>query len=134
MSNRELARKYSVSQSWLRRLKQRRRETGETQPRTGKPGRPGKLTQHLDRLRQLIIAHPDATLRELHAKLGVAVSLTAFWNAIQRLGFSFKKKSFTPPSKTGPTSKSDASNGGKNNRNSTPTRSFSSTKRGPAPT
>jgi transposase len=33
-----VATKYKVSTAWVRRLKQRRRETGEVEPRQGRPG------------------------------------------------------------------------------------------------
>ncbi len=134
MKTRAVAKKYHVSESWVRRLKQRRRETGETQPRVGRPGRPGKMKPHLERLRSLLIQHPDATLEELHALLGVAVCLTALWNATRKLGYSFKKKSFGPPNKTVPTFKNAARRGNTSSPNSIPKKSFSSTKRGPAPT
>ena len=134
MTTRVVAKKYRVSESWVRRLKQRRRETGETQPRVGRPGRPGKMTPHLERLRTLLIQHPDATLQELHARLGVAVCLAAVWNATRKLGYSFKKKSFAPRNKTGPTCRNVAPPGSRSSRASIPTKSFSSTKRGPKPT
>ena len=38
----EVAAKYRVSASWVRRLKQRRRETGETAPRKQRHGSPPK--------------------------------------------------------------------------------------------
>jgi transposase len=134
MTTRVVATKYQVSESWVRRLKQRRRETGETKPRKGRPGRPSKMTPHLERLRTLLIQHPDATLQELHAMLDVAVCLAAVWNATRKLGYSFKKKSFGPPSKTDPTFKNAAKLGDRSSRASIPTKSFSSTKRGPKPT
>ena len=134
MTTRVVAKKYRVSESWVRRLKQRRRETGETQPRVGRPGRRGKMTPHLERLRALLIQHPDATLQELHAMLGVAVCLAAVWNATRKLGYSFKKKSFGPRNRTDPTCKNAAKPGNASNHASIPTKSFSSTKRGPKPT
>jgi transposase len=36
LETRVVATKYAVSESWVRRLKQRRRETGEVAPRTGR--------------------------------------------------------------------------------------------------
>jgi transposase len=68
-----VATKFSVSESWVRRLKQRRRQTGEVTPRPPRP-RQSTLRPHLDRLRELVAAHPDATLEELRSQLGVAVS------------------------------------------------------------
>jgi transposase len=103
LTTRAVATKYSVSESWVRLLKQRRRDTGEIAPRTSRPKRQPTLTPHLERLRELVAAHPDATLQELHTKLGVAVCLATLWAALRRLGLSLKKKSSGRRSKTGRT-------------------------------
>ena len=65
MATRSLATKYQVSESWVRRLKQRRRETGETTARKRQVFRQPILAPHYERLRQLVEAQPDATLEEL---------------------------------------------------------------------
>jgi transposase len=88
----EVAAKYRVSASWVRRLKQRRRETGETAPRRQRHG-PVPLHQtHADALRQAVKAEPDATMAELRAKLALGVALSTVWQALDRLGLSLKKK------------------------------------------
>ena len=61
----DVAAKYRVSGSWVRLLKQRRRETGEVAPRGQRHGRRGMLEPHLHTLADLIAAHPDRTLAEL---------------------------------------------------------------------
>ena len=58
----DVAAKYRVSGSWVRLLKQRRRETGEVAPRVQRHGRRGMLEPHLHTLADLIAAHPDRTL------------------------------------------------------------------------
>jgi transposase len=98
-----VARKYSVSASWVRRLKQRQKATGSIAPRPPSPGRPVVLAPHEDRLRELVRDDPDATLDELRRRLGVEVSIGALCNYPQRLKLSFKKKSSGRPSKTDPT-------------------------------
>jgi transposase len=103
LPTRAVARKYRVSESWVRRLKQRRRQTGEVVPRPRRTFRPAKLAPHAEALRRLVAACPDATLRELRDRLGVAVGLTALWTAVRRLGLTVKKKSSGRPSRTGPT-------------------------------
>jgi transposase len=99
----QVALKYRVSPAWVRRLKQRRRQTGAIAPRPPRNHRPPALAPYRDRMRQLIAATPDLTLRELRDRLGVAVSLSTLWAAVPDLGLTVKKKSPGPPSRTGPT-------------------------------
>ena len=101
-----VARQFGVSMSWIRRLKQRRRELGTIEPLPGRYGRPHKLTEDdLRRLSALVEQQPDATLEEFRDQLGVAVSVSSICRALQRLRLTLKKKSCTPRSKTAPTSK-----------------------------
>jgi len=98
-----VAAKYSVSQSWVRRLKQREKATGSLAPRPPSPGRPVTLAPHDARVRELVRADPDATLAELRQRLGVKVSLSTLSEYLRRIKLSFKKKSSGRPSRTGPT-------------------------------
>jgi transposase len=91
-SNDEVARKYRVSAAWIRRLKQRRRETGSIEPRVHRVP-PPRLTAYADRLQELVEQRPDATLEELRQALGVPASLPSFCRALQRLRLTVKKKS-----------------------------------------
>ena len=52
----DVAAKYRVSGSWVRLLKQRRRDTGEVAPRVQRHGRRGMLEPHLHTLADLIAA------------------------------------------------------------------------------
>jgi transposase len=105
MSTRVAATKYRVSESWVRRLKQRRRETGETTARSSRPKSVKKaLAEHRETLERLVRENADATLEELQSRLPVAVSVSTVWRALEELRLSFKKKSSTPPSRIGPTS------------------------------
>ncbi len=98
-----VALKFSVSPAWVRRLKQRRRETGETAPRKGRTG-PVPLHQtHGDPLRKAVEATPDATLAELRETLGLDVALSTVSDALLALRLTFKKKLRRPPSGTGRT-------------------------------
>ena len=63
----DVAVKYRVSGSWVRLLKQRRRETGEVAPRVQRHGRRRMLEPHLHTLAALIAEQPDRTLAELKA-------------------------------------------------------------------
>ncbi len=87
----DVAARFSVSRSWVRRLKQRRRETGEIGPRKGKTGPKPKLANHLDELQQLVQEQPDATLEELRQRLSVAVSVATICRVLRSLGLTFKK-------------------------------------------
>ncbi len=101
MSNDEVARKYRVSAAWIRRLKQRRRETGSIEPRIRRRT-PPRLAARADELRSLVEQRPDATLEELRQALGVQTSVSTLWRALQSLRLTFKKKSCVPPSKIAP--------------------------------
>lgn len=103
MPTKAVAEKYSVSPSWVRRLKQRRRETGEVTPRRGKVGRKPSLPAYAERLRAAVERKPDSTLAELKARLGLAVSLSTLWCAVAALGLTLKKSRPTPPSNSAPT-------------------------------
>lgn len=92
LGTRAVAIKYRVSESWVRRLKQRRRETGEIAPRRRGP-QPTKWAPHADRLAELVRQKPDATLRELSEQLEMRLSLPTLWRALRALKYSFKKKS-----------------------------------------
>ena len=73
----DVAAKYRVSGSWVRLLKQRRRETGEVAPRVQRHGRRGMLEPHLHTLADLIAAHPDRTLAELKDALATPEQVAA---------------------------------------------------------
>ena len=102
LGTKAVAEKYSVSASWVRRLKQRRREDGRTAPKSSRNTRVPQLAAHADRIRELIKATPDLTLGELKKAVGVTVALGTVWAAVAALGLTVKKKSTGRPSRTGP--------------------------------
>jgi len=116
MPTKPVAEKYGVSRAWVRSLKQRRRETGEIAPRVG-----GGRKPKIDRVKlvALVEEQPDATLAELRERLGIQCALSAIWMALDKLKISFKKKRCTPPSKTGRTSRSAGTRGGRGKSAST---------------
>ena len=123
----QVADKYGVSRTWVRSLKQRRRETGSIAPR--KPtGRPRKIDR--EQLVKLVDQFPDATLLELRDRLGVECSPTAIWMALDAMRISFKKMHSGPPNKTGRTSPKKERTGESGKSDSTRNVSFSSTKPG----
>jgi transposase len=84
--------KYRVSDSWVRRLKQRRRESGEVAARVPRSKPKTKLMAQTERLAALVADRPDATLEELRAALGIEVSVSTVWRALRDLRLTFKKK------------------------------------------
>ena len=117
LSSIEVAATFGCSEAWVRRLIQRRRETDSLAPRP--PKRPD--TRRLDdadlaRLRDLVAATPDLTLAELAAALGGKASVPTVWRATRKLGLTLKKSPRTPPSRTGPTSRSGATTGSSSSR------------------
>jgi transposase len=100
LGTKAVAQRYKVSQSWVRRLKQRRRQEGCTGPKSCRNNRVPQLDAHAQRIREIIAATPDITLEELKGKLGVAVALTTLWLAVARLGLTVKKKSTERRSRT----------------------------------
>jgi transposase len=92
LSTADAAAKYTVSTAWVRRLKQRRRETGSIDRRPPSPGRPVKLAPHESRVRELVRDDPDATLAQYRDRLGVAVGLGTLCAFLRRIRLSFKKK------------------------------------------
>lgn len=90
MKTKQIASIFHVSASWARRVKQRRRETGETTPR--RMGSPGVTIVDRAQLASLVCQHPDATLVELRNMLGIQCALSTLSEALKQMGYSFKKK------------------------------------------
>jgi len=102
----QVAETFGVSSSWVRRLKQRRRELGTIEPLPPRYGSIPKFTpEHLQRLADLVAEQPDATLAELKERLGLDVTLKSICVRLQQMKLRLKKKSSTPASRTAPTSK-----------------------------
>lgn len=87
--------RFKVSESWVRRIKQQRRETGQVAPKTASPRQP-KWQAWADWLVAKIAARPDIYLRELQAELkqerGETVCLMTICNACRALEQSRKKR------------------------------------------
>ena len=63
-----IALRFNVSDSWVRRIQQQRRETGQVAPKNAAPRQP-KWHAWADWLVAKIAAQPDIYLRELQAEL-----------------------------------------------------------------
>jgi transposase len=108
----QLADLFGVSTAWIRRLLQRRRESGSFAALPHAGGPPPKLdSARCGRLVVLIREQPDATLEELRDRLGAAVHPCTIGRALARLGWPVKKKSSAPPNRTAPTSATSARSG-----------------------
>lgn len=96
-SMRSLAKRFSVSLNFVWLLIERFRETGRVDPKPHGGGqKPVIAGKHVDTLRELVRAHPDATLAELRDRFqkgtGVRVSRSALAAKLKRLGYTRKKK------------------------------------------
>lgn len=131
---REVATQFRVAESWVRRIKQQRRETGQVAPKTKRNRRP-TWEAWADWLREAVTATPDAYLRELQARLkqerGIDASENLIGFACRALKLTRKKKRLSPPSKTAKTSSSRDRRGRASSQRSTPSGGSSSMKRGP---
>ena len=92
---RDIAVRFRVSESWVRRIIQQRRETGQIAPKTAAPRQP-KWHAWADWLMGKISARSDIYLRELQDELkqerGENVCLTTICNACRSLQQSRKKR------------------------------------------
>jgi transposase len=91
LAAKDVAAKFRVSRSWVNRLVQRRRETGEVGPRPQTVFKKQALAGHEDRIRALVAAQPDQTLAELRDALPSSASLSSVWRALDRLALTVKK-------------------------------------------
>jgi transposase len=138
MAAQSVASVFRVSVSYIYKALIRRRRTGEVRASTRRGHRPRKLTPAQETaLATHIGAHPDITLAALQtwllAKHAVRLSNGAMWSAVDRLGLSFKKRHFAPPSRIGQMSPLGVGSGGRRSPSSMPTSSCSSTRPAPAP-
>lgn len=91
----QLAERFGVSEAWVRKLLQRRRESGSIAPKKYKPGPKPKLS---DKQRARLIAlakeRPSMTLAEMRRRLRLRCSVTTIWRALEAAGLSFKRRPF----------------------------------------
>jgi transposase len=109
MKTKQIADVFAVSAAWARRIKQRRRETGETTPRS--MGGATVVKIDMQQLAVLVREQPDATAKELQQRLGSDCCESSIYVALKRLGFTFKKRRSMPQNKIVRTSLSGVSNG-----------------------
>lgn len=90
MKTGKVAKMYRTSTAWVRRLKQRRRETGVIAPLPHTVP-PPSWTARADDIRRQVERTPDATLGELRDKLKLKISVPTLCRALQTLKLTLKK-------------------------------------------
>jgi transposase len=95
----EVALAFGVSESWVRRIKQVRRECGQTAPKQTRDRKPDWWV-YKDRIIAVVAATPDISLSELQAALGTTLSRSTLCVALNQLNLTFKKKSSKQPNST----------------------------------
>jgi transposase len=102
-TKKEIAKTFSVSTSWIRKLVQRRRETGSIEPLPCTQGRKPAFRNHLlQELDDFVERYPDATLEEIRESFAdrVNCSIIAVHNALKRLEWRYKKNRYMRVSRT----------------------------------
>ena len=85
-----VALKFEVSESWVRRIKQERRERGKLGPATKRKRTP-KWAAEAERIQAATEKTPDLTLEELRVELGTSLSRATLCRALRVLKLSLKK-------------------------------------------
>lgn len=102
-SQRDLARLFGVSLSFVQDLLQRYRRTGSVEPAPHGGGNPGKLGPYLSVVQQLHQQQPDASLAErceqVATQVRVHVGRSTMHRALDHLGLTRKKRRSMPPNK-----------------------------------
>ncbi len=89
-----IAKAYSVSKWTVYRLAEQKRKTGVVSLRTSQRGRKPLLTQaDKERIHGCIRETPDITIDELREKLGLKASYSTVERAVNRMGYTYRKKS-----------------------------------------
>ncbi len=97
ISQKAIAKRFSVALSFVQKLLKQYRETKNIAPRTDRCGAKGKLNaEQLLILAELIEENNDATLEELryllYGKIGFSLSISTIARMIKLLDITFKKK------------------------------------------
>ena len=87
---RAVALRFRCSESWVRRVKQERRELGKTAPLLTRRRTP-KWEPYRARMLELVAAQPDLTLQELKDQLGTDLSRSTLCTALAKLRLTLKK-------------------------------------------
>jgi transposase len=96
----QLAARFAVSYSWVRKILRQRRQTGSIEPKPHGGGHAKAFDAGAGgRLRQAVRDDSDATLEELAGACGVVCSPSAVHRTLDRLGITRKKSRGGRPSR-----------------------------------
>jgi transposase len=91
-SHATLAQRFAVSKALVGKLVRQKSQLGTLEPQVHLRGRkPAIQGKKLEELREHVAQHPDATLAERIAALGVDCCVNTMWKTLRRMGFRFKK-------------------------------------------
>jgi transposase len=104
-SYRQLAQRFRVSFSFVKRLLKRYKDTGKIEPKPHAGGQNSKVEpEQLEIVRQLVEEDNDAILDELcssfYQKTQLRVSRATMGRIVEKLNLTRKKKRFTPANET----------------------------------
>lgn len=101
-----VAKRFAVSDSYVARARGKRRRFGEVSAGIQCNHVPPRLAGLEPALAAQVEAAADQTLAQLcewmQREHGVRVGITTMWKTLGRLGLSFKKRPYTPASKSAP--------------------------------
>jgi transposase len=83
-TTRAVALRFLVSESWVRRIKQERRELGKVAPSRTRRRTP-RWVADTDRIREAVAEKPDRTLRELKVRLQTDLSVQTLCRALRAM-------------------------------------------------
>ncbi|MEI6235446.1 MAG: transposase [Planctomycetota bacterium] len=108
----EVAARFDVSVSWLKKLLRFRLAFGSIAPKPHGGGHAPKFSgERLEELKKFVEQDPGATLAELLERSKVDASIMAVHRALERLDCRFKKSRCTRLNKSAQTSKPSGMNG-----------------------
>lgn len=88
----EIAARFRVSVAWITKIRRQQKDLGTLEPQTYRCGRKPILTDdHRKQLAEIVRKTPDVTLKQLREQLGVKCCLQVIWDALNKLGFTYKK-------------------------------------------
>ena len=102
----EVAERFEVSDSFIKKLLRRKRTTGEIAPIGHRGGQPKRLSgKHRKWLLKTVLAEPDITLGELRERLfaeqQLAASVSTLWRELRVLNLRRKKSRWSLVNATG---------------------------------